>query len=70
MYLGRWIVEHNPETYAVQNYEQALAHLKDPEVPFQNTNGPPGVVYRPWTIDSLLESQRKGEPTVLDGDWS
>ena len=70
LHAGKWIVGHDAEEYALHNYGQAVAHLQNPEVAFQNTNGPPGLVYKPWTIDDLLESQRKGEPTVLDGDWS
>ena len=68
VHLGRWIVEHDPEQYAYRNYDQALDHLVD-GTPFQNTNTPPGHVYRPWTIDGLLEGQKRGEQTVLDGDW-
>ena len=68
-HIGRWIIEHDPEAYALENYEAALAHLQNGE-PFQNTNTPPGMVYKPWTIDSLIEAQEKGEPTVLDGDWN
>jgi 2-polyprenyl-6-methoxyphenol hydroxylase-like FAD-dependent oxidoreductase len=68
VHLGRWIVEHDPEQYAYRNYDQALKHLVD-GAPFQNTNTPPGHVYRPWTIDGLLEAQKRGEQTVLDGDW-
>jgi 2-polyprenyl-6-methoxyphenol hydroxylase-like FAD-dependent oxidoreductase len=67
-HLGRWIVEHDPEQYAYENYQQALKHLME-GAPFQNTNTPPGHVYRPWKIDSLLAAQERGEQTVLDGDW-
>ncbi|KAK5120351.1 hypothetical protein LTR85_006290 [Meristemomyces frigidus] len=67
-HLGRWIVEHDPEEYVRQNYEVAVAHLKD-GAPFRNTNTPPGLVYTPWTIDGLLNAQQRGERTVLDGDW-
>ncbi|KAH8660809.1 hypothetical protein BGZ60DRAFT_492165 [Tricladium varicosporioides] len=68
-FLGRWILEHNPETYAKENYDAALAHIHH-GVAFQNTNTPPGMIYKPWTIDGLLEAHERGEPTVLDGDWS
>ena len=68
-HIGKWIVEHDPELYAVNNYEDAREHVQNGK-PFKNTNTPPGMVYRPWTIDGLLEAHRKGEPTVLDGDWS
>ncbi|CAJ2505209.1 Uu.00g126030.m01.CDS01 [Anthostomella pinea] len=68
VHIGRWILEHDPEQYVVDNYEKALECLRDGGE-WENTNIPPGLVYRPWTIDGLLEAQAKGEPTVLDGDW-
>ncbi|KAK3699218.1 hypothetical protein LTR37_016579 [Vermiconidia calcicola] len=68
VHFGKWMVEHDPEEYALQNYQQALECLRS-GLPFKNSNTPPGVEYRPWTIDGLLEAQEKGEPTVLDGDW-
>lgn len=43
---GAWIVEHDPEQYAIDNYSGALAHVKHDE-PFKNTNTPRGVEYRP-----------------------
>lgn len=67
-HIGKWILDHDPERYAFDNYEAALAHVQEGK-PFKNTNTPPGMVYRPWTIDGLLEAQRRGEPTILDGDW-
>jgi len=68
MRMGKWILAHDPEDYALQNYHKALAHLLD-QTPFQNTNTPPGLVYRPWTIESLLDAHEKGEATILDGNW-
>ena len=68
VHFGKWMVEHDPEEYALRNYQQALECLRS-GLPFKNSNTPPGVEYRPWTIDGLLEAQEKGEPTVLDGDW-
>ncbi|KAK5175117.1 uncharacterized protein LTR77_000254 [Saxophila tyrrhenica] len=66
--VGRWILEHDPELYALENYAGATAHLAH-GTPFQNTNTPKGLVYMPWTIQGLLEAQEKGEATILDGDW-
>lgn len=66
---GRWLMDHDPEVYAEEKYEQALAHLKD-GMPFQNTNRPSGVDYRPWTIDGLVHALEKGGSTILEGDWS
>lgn len=68
VHLGRWIWDHDPERYALENYEKALAHLTA-GIPFQNTNTPPGQVYKPWTIDTLLAAAERGEQTVLDGNW-
>lgn len=67
-HVGRWMTEHDVEQYVNSNYLGALAHIQL-GTPFQNTNIPPGMQYHDWTIDSLIEAQRKGEPTVLDGDW-
>ena len=66
---GRWILDHEPEVYARENYSAALAHIRH-GAEFKNTNTPPGMVYIPWSIDSLLEAHERGEPTILDGDWS
>ncbi|KAK5133283.1 hypothetical protein LTR08_008017 [Meristemomyces frigidus] len=68
MHLGKWILVHDPEEYACQRYDEALSHLKH-DTPFQNTNTPPGLKYKPWTIDTLIAAAENGEETVLDGDW-
>ncbi|KAH6698284.1 hypothetical protein BKA61DRAFT_497309 [Leptodontidium sp. MPI-SDFR-AT-0119] len=68
LHVGKWILNYDPEKYTVENYQKALAHLKE-GLPFQNTNTPPGLVYRPWTIEGLLKAHENGEPTILDGDW-
>ena len=67
--IGRWIVAHDPESYAAEKYEEALSHLKD-GTPFKNTNVPPGMVYQPWTIEGLVAAKERGDVTVLDGDWT
>ncbi|KAK4553882.1 hypothetical protein LTR86_009057 [Recurvomyces mirabilis] len=69
VHVARWMLEHDPEQYAIDNYGKALSHLTHGTA-FENTNKPMNMKYRPWTIDGLLEARRKGEPTVLDGDWS
>ncbi|KAF3759879.1 hypothetical protein M406DRAFT_14143, partial [Cryphonectria parasitica EP155] len=66
---SRWIVTHDAEAYARERFAEALDHLQK-GTPFRNTNLPPGMVYRPWTADTLLAQKERGEPTVLDGDWS
>ncbi len=67
--VGSWLVDHDPEQYAVENYAKALASStkgKD----FANSNRPMAVEYRPWTIDRLVDGIEKGEKTILDGDWN
>lgn len=66
---SRWIVTHDAEAYARERFAEALDHLQN-GTPFKNTNIPPGMDYRPWTADTLLAQKERGEPTVLDGDWS
>lgn len=66
--LGSWIWSHNPERYAFENYDKVLAHLME-GTSFQNTNFPPGHVYKPWTIDELLQAKESGKEIGLDWDW-
>ncbi|KJZ71296.1 hypothetical protein HIM_09306 [Hirsutella minnesotensis 3608] len=67
--FGRWLIGHDPEAYAASKYDEALRHLQHGE-PFKNTNTPPGMIYKPWTIETLVKDKEKGVATVLDGDWS
>ena len=67
--FGEWLLGHNPEQYAIDNYDKALDHVLN-GTPFKNTNIPTGVTVPDWTIDSLMEQLDKGEPTMLDQDWS
>ncbi|CZT16375.1 related to fusarubin cluster-monooxygenase [Ramularia collo-cygni] len=68
---GSWLWEHDAEAYAEERFEEARLHLEDRTRPFLNTNRPTkGVEYIPWTIDGLIQGLEKGEPTILDGDWS
>ncbi|KAJ5679750.1 hypothetical protein N7462_007994 [Penicillium macrosclerotiorum] len=66
--LGAWIWRHDPERYAIDTYSRALDHLLCGS-PFQNTNIPSGLVYKPWTVDELLKTREAGEEIDLDGDW-
>lgn len=69
--LGRWIVGHNPGSYARERWEEAVKFVRDgDEGKWRNTNVPRGMEYVPWTIDGLMEARERGERTVLDGDWS
>lgn len=69
--IGRWIWNHDPEAYVRDNYVACLAHLVDGK-PFQNTNLPPGHVYRPWTLESEKRREMAGIKSDLkqNGDWS
>ena len=67
--LGSWFFDHDPERYAVESYENALAHVMDNK-PFQNTNVPSGVDCAHWTMDGLANALDHGDPTIFDADWS
>ncbi|KAK0367739.1 FAD binding domain protein [Colletotrichum limetticola] len=56
--FGRWVYNHNPELYAKSRYKDALDHLQL-GVPFQNTNVCDSWDGRVWTIDELVESQKR-----------
>lgn len=66
--VGRWILQHDPAQYAMENYDKAESHLVH-GTSFKNTNIPPGMDYVKWTIDTLPKAHAEGQPTVLDGDW-
>ncbi|ORY63491.1 uncharacterized protein BCR38DRAFT_344406 [Pseudomassariella vexata] len=52
--VGPWIVRHDAEKYAFENFEQCAEHVKN-GAPFENTNTPPGKKYEPWTVKGLQE---------------
>lgn len=60
VHFGRWITEHDPEEYALENYDAARECLRKGEK-WVNSNTPPGMVYRPWTIDGLMDAYERGE---------
>ncbi|KAF7627748.1 FAD binding domain protein [Aspergillus flavus] len=66
---ANWIMRHNPEQYAYDNYGKCANHLLT-GAPFQNTNVPPGYTYKPWTVKELMEASDRHEPVVDEGDWS
>ena len=66
--LSAWIWQHDPESYAEANYEEALTQLQSGKS-FQNTNTPPRHVYKAWTIDELLDIKESGGQIELDGEW-
>lgn len=67
--VGNWVVHHDPEQYAYENYADCAEHLLNGE-PYENTNSVPGYRYKPWTARELLDAADRGEPVVDDGDWS
>ena len=69
MQVGRWINEHNPETYVYENWTKCVNHLVG-GTKFENTNIPPGYTYKPWTIDELLNAAEHGREIEDEGDWS
>ncbi|KAF3759960.1 hypothetical protein M406DRAFT_297286 [Cryphonectria parasitica EP155] len=66
---GWWVLRHNPERYAYVNYGNAFRNLVD-GTPFQNTNIPPGYVYKPWTLKDIYDTLAEGKKLKFDGDWS
>lgn len=60
-----WVVDHDPEQYAVHNFWAALAHLQD-GTEFKNTNVPLELTYWPWTMETLLAERGAGRHTILD----
>ncbi|CAH0028286.1 unnamed protein product [Clonostachys rhizophaga] len=67
--VGNWILNHDPEKYAYENYGNCVNFLVA-GTPFKNTNSVPGYKYKPWTVQELLEASECGVPIVDEGDWS
>ncbi|KAI9163992.1 FAD-dependent monooxygenase fsr3 [Paramyrothecium foliicola] len=67
--VGDWVLNHNPEQYAYDNYAKCANHLLMGE-PFVNTNAPPGYVFKPWTVKELIDASEKGIKIVDEGDCS
>ncbi|KAF7169116.1 hypothetical protein CNMCM5623_001924 [Aspergillus felis] len=64
-----WIMRHNPEQYAYDNYNSCAQHILAGKA-FQNTNIPPGYKYEPWTVKQLMDASDRHEPVIDEGDWS
>ncbi|RHZ67176.1 uncharacterized protein CDV56_109471 [Aspergillus thermomutatus] len=64
-----WIMRHNPEQYAYDNYDACAQHILTGKA-FQNTNIPPGYSYKPWTVKELMDASDRREPVIDEGDWS
>ncbi|KAI3539446.1 hypothetical protein CSPX01_08892 [Colletotrichum filicis] len=67
--VGDWVLNHDPEQYAYDNYGKCVNHLLMME-PFVDTNIPPGYVFKPWTVKELLDASDNDIKVVYDGDWS
>ncbi|KAJ4341958.1 hypothetical protein N0V95_007054 [Ascochyta clinopodiicola] len=67
--VGTWLINHDPEQYAYDNYHSCAQHLLT-DAPFENTNSVPGYKYKPWTVKELLDASERGEPLEDEGDWS
>lgn len=69
----RWIYQHDPEAYAYEKFNLAFHHvLSGGGANFQNTNFPPGHVFKRWTMEEVMEEIKAGKSVeaLLDGDWS
>ncbi|KAF3014133.1 hypothetical protein E8E15_005568 [Penicillium rubens] len=67
--VGKWLVHHDPEHYAHENYGKCAEHLLS-GAPFENTNAVPGYKYKPWTVQEPLDASETGRPVQDEGDWS
>ncbi|KAJ0304936.1 hypothetical protein COL5a_004422 [Colletotrichum fioriniae] len=68
-FTGSWLLKHDPEQYAYDNYEACAAHLLHGKE-FKNTNTVPGFPFKLWTVQELLDKSDKGESIDDDeGDW-
>ena len=69
--VGNWVLKHDPEQYAYENFGTAFNHLVS-DAPFTNTNIPKGYVHKTWTMASLAEQTSAGKSLSreLQGDWS
>lgn len=67
--VGNWLVHHDPEQYAYDNYHKCAEHLLT-GAPFKNTNSVPGYEYKPWTVRELLDASARDEVLEDEGDWS
>ena len=67
--VGNWLIYHDPEQYAYDNYYKCAEHLLTGAL-FENTNSVPGYKYKPWTVRELLNASNSGEVLEDEGDWS
>ena len=67
--VGDWVIHHDPEKYAYENYHDCAEHLLGKKESFVNTNGVPGYEYVPWTVQELLAEQDGGVSGKDRGEW-
>lgn len=67
--IPQWIIKHDPEKYAYENYGKVVESFTDGAPSFVSTNLPPGSAYKPWTMRELLE-ELENNTHAMDGDWS
>jgi hypothetical protein len=67
--VGKWLLKHDPEQYAAENFEKCADHMLHGS-PFESTNSVPGYTYKPWTVHELLEGSDNGTLVEDEGDWS
>lgn len=66
--VGKWLINHDPEKYAYDNYKDCACYLTT-GTPFKNTNGVPGYTHALWTVQELLAASDRGEKLEDEGDW-
>ena len=66
--FGRWIWDHDAESYVYENYGKVFNHLVN-GAPFQNSNIPPGYTYKPWTLEEMMKLEKEGKKLELEGEW-
>ncbi|EKG16468.1 Monooxygenase FAD-binding protein [Macrophomina phaseolina MS6] len=73
--LPRWVWGHDPEAYALENFEKVVGGVRrgvpiGEEIEGVPPNHPPGYRYEPWNIEDIMEDMRVGRPVELGGgDW-
>ncbi|KAF1817298.1 FAD binding domain protein [Eremomyces bilateralis CBS 781.70] len=67
--MGKWLFMHDAEGYAYENFGKCLGEILN-GARFENTNIPPGYMYKPWTAQELVDKSAAGEDILDEGDWS
>ncbi|KAF2762392.1 monooxygenase [Pseudovirgaria hyperparasitica] len=67
--IPKWISDHDPEQYAVDNFDECMKCILI-GTRFENTNSVPGYKYEDWTLKDLMETVERGEKILDDGDWT